>query len=518
MRVSSPRTTPEFYTWTFAGAPIRIDLALLVVERLRREALRSPDAESGGILLGDPPSDSHVAVRITDFQPFPLRGRSRCVLSEAEIEEFAQTVAELRQSGPPVAVGYYRSHLRGGNIRLDQPDLELIRASLNRPADVILVMRPDPRGEVTAGFFFWDEGRVQSDFSFLEFPLHADELRQQSDVGRRPASGGRRARMRLVWAAIALGLLVIAALVGLRAKRPVPAQGTGPASPVTPLARLGLRCEVSGSKAKIAWDKFAPALATARVGLLSINDGKVERSMSLTAEELRAGGIPYSPVSATVLLRLEVFDANGGVAREVVAAALPARGPPVIPAAPKDEPEVSGVASRQRQPARSFTPPTTQAAAPDAAVPVPEPPLLPAASGPIGEITGLMPAPQVPGRPPEPQPPAAPIVKPSTAETPPVSQADQYTPPIAVAQVRPVLPAAARSMLSREMQVQVRVHVDENGRVVGAEPGTIDQPLDRLLGAFAAHAARQWRFRPARRNSQAVPGDVVLNFTFAPGR
>jgi len=54
----SPSVVPDFYVWSFPGAPVRIHLYLDVVERLAREVRRaygsipSHSVEVGGFLLG----------------------------------------------------------------------------------------------------------------------------------------------------------------------------------------------------------------------------------------------------------------------------------------------------------------------------------------------------------------------------------------------------------------------------------------------------------------------------------
>src|ERR1700730_10212400 len=88
---------PEFFSCTFNGAPIRIDLDFDVVGRLKREILRSGERETGGILLGSTVPDSLRAVRITGFLPLPHQEGVHYTLTDAERHAFAQTVADLRK-------------------------------------------------------------------------------------------------------------------------------------------------------------------------------------------------------------------------------------------------------------------------------------------------------------------------------------------------------------------------------------------------------------------------------------
>jgi hypothetical protein len=201
---------PEcFFCWTFPGAPIRIELHLDVIARLKQEV--SGPAETGGILLGKRISASPCIVQITDFQPFPHFGGPHYVLSGAERHALGQMVCELRRSKPAMAVGFYRSHLRSG-LFLDRQDLAMIRKCFVHPSDVFLVLRPEPHGAATAGFFFWDDGEIHGDFSFLEFPLDADELREATTPGTH-----RKSRLGLMLSAAGLIALAAAGLIWLAA-------------------------------------------------------------------------------------------------------------------------------------------------------------------------------------------------------------------------------------------------------------------------------------------------------------
>ena len=67
------QSKPEYYVWTFPGAPLKIHLNLSVVARLREYLLKGLDpdpskcTEAGGLLLG---KASAGRVEITAFQPF----------------------------------------------------------------------------------------------------------------------------------------------------------------------------------------------------------------------------------------------------------------------------------------------------------------------------------------------------------------------------------------------------------------------------------------------------------------
>jgi hypothetical protein len=530
----------EFFSWTFPGAPIRIDLDLNVVGRLKQEILRSGEVETGGILLGSTVPDSLRTVRITGFQPFPQEA-VRYTLTDAERGVFAQTVSDLRQREDAMAVGYYRSHLREG-LCLDPEDLALIRSCLPDASDVFLVMRREPQGEIAAGFFFWDDGNLNPDFSFLEFPLQADELREPR-VSRTPAASGpsrwlrTRRHTKLLWGSLALGLLAIAGLVGLWLPRPTPRE-----SPV-PAQELGLQYEIRGPDVRITWDKSAPAVTAASVGMLSIRDGNREDTISLAPDQLRAGSVSYTykPGSETIRFRMELVDHGGRELSQDLVAVVAQR--PLVQAAPSPISVMAPPESLAESPAES----TAESTA-DRRDTRPEP-------HPVKPFQ----APRWPEKPPEgraallePPPPWAAAqtpfpVEPATAapgtrpgarfemgtrsslaqellmdappppEPPqPTARADEYIPPKPLRQVQPVLPPNIRSIVPRRMRVQVRVSIDQNGKIVSAEPVSAGPAPANLLGTLAANAARLWLFEPARSNSRAVASEVIVNFDFVP--
>jgi hypothetical protein len=265
-----------FFRWTFPGAPIRIDLPLALIERLKREALRSGAAEVGGMLFGEIDPD---CVRLTGFEPFPHQDGPLYSLDSSERGAFAEAL--LRK---PDAVGYYRSHLRDG-LSLDAADLALMCQCFPAPGNVVLLIRPEPHGEVTAGFFFWDEGRIHSEFSFLEFPLDAAELRDSAPRPQRPR--------RMPWS-LAAAPLLLALAVWLTWT-----------TPPAPRPELQLRAEREGPQITLRWQAPVPADG----GRISVRDAGGERAFPLTPEQVRAGIFRYVPKGRELRFRLEVAGA-----------------------------------------------------------------------------------------------------------------------------------------------------------------------------------------------------------------
>src|ERR1044072_3047088 len=103
-----------FFNWTFAGAPVSVELELGVLERLKREILRRGDQEESGILLGSSTVDSPIRVRIRGFRP-------------AAKEAVATALKECRASGSLLPVGYYRL---GGRAPISLRKDEVVVASI----------------------------------------------------------------------------------------------------------------------------------------------------------------------------------------------------------------------------------------------------------------------------------------------------------------------------------------------------------------------------------------------------
>ena len=99
----SPSVVPDFYVWSFPGAPVRIHLYLDVVERLAREVRRaygsipSHSVEVGGFLLGASDFYSSHVIEVKDFEPFlcEYRADHRFILSEADRSKMEKVLEEL---------------------------------------------------------------------------------------------------------------------------------------------------------------------------------------------------------------------------------------------------------------------------------------------------------------------------------------------------------------------------------------------------------------------------------------
>ena len=112
-------------------------------------------------------------------------------LSDADMGRFEQAIQQRPAAGRGVA-GFFRSHTRKG-ISLDADDLAFFQARFREPHHVALLVRPFATKASTAGLFIWENGKVNGDASYLEFPFRSSELGAgQSAEQADSQSGGHR--------------------------------------------------------------------------------------------------------------------------------------------------------------------------------------------------------------------------------------------------------------------------------------------------------------------------------------
>ena len=98
----------------------------------------------------------------------------------------------------------------------------------------------------------------------------------------------------------------------------------------------------------------------------------------------------------------------------------------------------------------------------------------------------------------------------------PEPAAGAYTPPQAMHEVQPTVPANAGAEVTSLVEVEIRVHIDDKGAVVRAEAVPGKMPASSLLVGAARSAALRWRFEPAWRGSQPVASELILKFQYRP--
>jgi hypothetical protein len=266
----------------------------------------------------------------------------------------------------------------------------------------------------------------------------------------------------------------------------------------------------------ITWDSRVPAVSEARVGILTIKDGNSQTELPLTRAQLQISKMIYITQSDRLEITLEVFSPDGKSTRESMLLAFTqptvksrSRVDTAAVLSPRREETQTPSGENIPDPVRTFRPaPPPQRNRQERNVILNDdpPPAKVSIFDPARTTTPDFLAPSMVQQ-------AAPKAPEATAS---VSRPLPLQPPILIRQVRPVVPSNVSSMLKRRVDVQVRVSIDENGKVVNAEPVVPQGGINQFLGTTAANAARLWTFHPARRGDTRVVSEMVLNFTFGP--
>jgi hypothetical protein len=83
--------------------------------------------------------------------------------------------------------------------------------------------------------------------------------------------------------------------------------------------------------------------------------------------------------------------------------------------------------------------------------------------------------------------------------------------------LRPHIPVSIQNRIAQPLQVTLRIRVDENGRVLSAQPDDYHDGLQRYLATRAAESARSIRFRPAEDNfGRPIPSIERIVVPFYP--
>ncbi len=531
------RESSTDYVWTFPGSPIRIHLSLAVVTRLREQLFTGFDPSSsreiGGLLLGKVQAGGIHVKGIRSF--CPADKSSYFILSDIDKVNLKDVIKEQQGAGSLV-VGYFRSDQRGG-IRLSEEDLSLSRELFSDPEQVFLIISKPDNNMPKAGFFFWDAGSIFAEASFLQFaldekllaiprtssfsqevsvPAPAEDQVSASDTNIKPAPTIRSRS--ILWVAGLLLLAIVAGATAYRILKPPPQSSVVTARPENS-SPLSLSATHTDGSATVMWDAKLPVVADARIGVLTIQDGASQTEFPLTRAQLQIGKLIYVTQADRLDLNLEIFSKDGKAIRESLMLAFPqtttTSQPGQEPAADLPikqdglhNPVVANTSLAEKAPAavRTFAASSVANKTPQPAVILSEAPL----STPVTtfdpaviKIPDFL-APSLDQK-------TAPKSSESIAAGHPVLQ-----PPLSLRQVRPIVPANVSSMLKRLVEVQVRVSIDQAGKVVKAEPVGSAEGVNQYLGTSAANAARLWVFQPARRGNTPVMSELILKFVFGP--
>lgn len=350
-----------FYEWKVAGSPVAVRLSLATIERLGLEttnglgtAAKRAD-EAGGVLLGRAEIGDTTTVLIEDFEPVRCEHRRgpSYVLSASDRKRLEKALR--RRRGDKRVVGFYRSHTRPG-LYLDQDDWTVLTDYFSNPSQVSLLVRPDAGKAATAGFFFWEEGDVHRQSTYLEFPFSREEILKQAGTVAEETPKAKPARVRprpARWRAafaVTLGLAVFA-LLEYQILNVLHQRSAAAAAPSPTLV-----IERSGGRLEVSWDPNAPVARKAARGVLTISEGTYRQNLDLTAQQLRAGSVTYTPRGNEVSVRLELLGPLATVSKSLRFSdpPPPIAPPPIQAEAKAAPPPVPPEAAARPKPRRVF--------------------------------------------------------------------------------------------------------------------------------------------------------------------
>jgi hypothetical protein len=474
---------PQHYLWWFPGSPVKVHLALGVVQRLKRRLSgRAPNSEEG-LLFG---GTREGVTEILDFQPATKTSVASMI---------AGLTAERRRS----LVGYYRTE-DGDALRLSAQDLALANECFAKPYNVFLMIHRSRFGPPTATFFFHDRDCRMADFAFLEFPFDPtllaaeqhDRMQRSQHAMEGPialpapvpvsahAGEVRRMERRVAFRAVgwicalalvfSLGVLVNndsfrqrSSYIWRAISTPTPTNAAPASAPQAPSRpSLSLHAIRRGADLELTWNRDSALIADAISGTLSIQDGESTRLVPFDAAQLQDGSLLYSPRADQILMRLTVTTPNASATESVTV---------ILPKGESHSPTVTVSPAPHRgdssiKLSRTFTGP-----------------LLAKDIAPVTSIPR--------------DPPAL----------------DGYEPPVAVVKPQPVFPADLSSLMVKRTVVDVRVTIDKNGKVIKAESIPQENISSYWLNS-AVDAARLWKFKPAQSNHEPVWSEAILQFVF----
>jgi hypothetical protein len=567
-QAGTPATSPGDMEWQHPTRNVRICLHALPGSMISGEAVRglraSRPSEIGGILwgiIGSEADDVSIVITAAEF-----------VQSEGEF--FNSTVYDFRvltralqadvKAAGAAPVGFFRSHIRDG-LCLSEQDTAFVEQHLTDPGQICLLVRPFDFGICMAGFFLWEEGRLQTDFTDFEVPLFAPQSQdlqptdsspagvaeevEQKNLARdddadeaskpiergtaeraagrfgaeRPRKTGERYLSAQTIAIVCLSaiLLALAAYVPLKVRT----SGVRETRALDPDIGIQVTRPVSG-QINLTWN---PTLfPDARGGELEIVEGSVHQKVTLDRRELLSGKLAYFAAGPDLVFHMRV-DVGGNRSISESIRVMGAESEPIRPqpalgtqSARRAEVTTPRVVPKpivvKQQPLRStankppsyrFNPPRPSYKARQ--IPVQAPLLIPSAqSPPTNEaVASILKAGQVPAPPRFP----APVTKadaPKRQDPAPASISD-YVPPVPVRRTNPYIGSVMPSGPPSLIQVEVLAKVDKLGQVVEAHavrPG--------VLNRACIAAALQWRFRPGTLHGRPIEAVYSIQFQFHP--
>lgn len=322
------RDLADYYHWEEPGRGVRIYMESGMMDRLQADVIAGSGASpAGGILIGRVESEgARTNTIIETYIAVPAN-----VNPEAELLRAA--LAGCRP-GAPAILGYYRGHY-GGGLSMSAADVELVENYLPAPGSLFLLLKSMSGQACTAGFFFWEDGRFQGEFSLLEVALGRmaalpspgapevaeplEPLPLPAPAEKQPVHFWRDLLLRAAIVSLAAVTVVLSVLIYLGAPRA--SHDSAAAAPTA--AKLGLRVERKTPDLVATWDQKAPEIVAARGATLSIRDGGGQKDLLLDKSQLATGSVVYTPLGDDVQFRLEIRGTDGQIVGQSVRVILP---------------------------------------------------------------------------------------------------------------------------------------------------------------------------------------------------
>lgn len=474
----------DYYRWIETDRGITIYINFETVERLQLEVLsrvgssHPAGGEVGGILLGTTGvGQARMNAVIEGFVPIPRTSSNGPLyhLGPADQANFEAIIRRYNSdaSAGSSVIGFYRSHHRE-SLCLSADDLSLIQSVFRDPGNVFLLIKPRPVRGCTAGFFFWDEGSIQSDVT-LEVPFGPIRSRRPVESAR-PGQDPSHELLTVPAAThIAEDPTPLRSVPRLVWERKRPRRNVGAGAVVAAAVVLLL-----GTFGYWEWSRQQTPTASQQTT-------NSQRSSAEPLVPQPAGTLPSHPTGTSL--------------------ATPANATAKVPATPAPPRQTALERPKNQRPApKAFISPKPRLL--QASETFEQQPAIPI-DGKIG--APILTAPAI-NPPPPPQFAVAPDA--SGESLPAQPKSDDFASPEIIRRANPAVPAAARSLISAGTQVEVTVAIDVEGNVVSAQVTSVEGAVAVLVAPEAIKAAKLFRFRPARRNGRAVPSTMVLRFRF----
>ncbi len=529
-------TDSEYLHWNPEDSPVSVHMHLDAVDGIVRdvvegfESLPRRGLEVGGLLLGRVLPGDKMTVRIEQYQRVECEHKfgPQFLLDTADQLELEKAAGAVIAAGELSVVGLYRSHTRDG-FQLEVADFELIRRYFSDSSDLILLIKPESLTQISARFYVHDSNggaRPAGEAFPFRGRVLIPEPKQpgiiESTPEEKPEAKPREAKQPA--AKIQDEPAPEPSHEPALRERPrrlvpdfAPSPGAfpegepshpaeAPAAPLLFAPRERIfddEDESSGGKRVLKFAAIAAGLLLAGGGLwwvLQSGHHSIPTSAPPVAsnEPARPLGLSVDPAGAV--------GAVGGVGKDWRVSWNPnatalhdAREVQLFVRDGDDQNRIDLSARDLALGVYRYRPTghdvTFRLEVTDS-------------SGRISAESFRLEVSQATVTPPAPKAAAPP-------ESRPEPTVIHRTEPKAIHRAPPVIAAGIRPRINGTIPIDVRVHVDEHGRVTSAAP--VKKPhggLDAYLADAAVKAARQWRFEPARDNGKPVPGTQTIHFVF----